>query len=82
MIITHVVTFLIYLLSVINYYIFYLIWNGETSNARLTNATFFFWTLSVVLQGMAQLILIYIFWGITAPNVDLNDSYLSSPEKN
>lgn len=53
MIITHVVTFLIYLLSVVNYYIFYLVWNGRSDNKRLTNATFFFWTLSVVLQGMA-----------------------------
>ena len=61
MIKTHFITLVIYLLSVLVYYIFYATWN-DTQNRKKTNEMYVSWTLSVIFMWIVQAVLIYISW--------------------
>ena len=65
MIVTHFITFVIYLLSVIVYYSFYATWH-DASDTKHTNEFYATWTLSVIFMTIVQAVLIYICWVLSA----------------
>ena len=62
MLILHQVTFTLYLVATITYYIVYSMW--DPGNKDSGNAVFITWGISVIMSAISQCVLIFIYWGL------------------
>ena len=60
MILMHIVTFLVYLVSVAIYFTFFALWDEE--NEKAENRVFVSWAISAIFNALVQGVLIYVFW--------------------
>ena len=66
MVVIHTVTFACYLLSIVIYnLIYYQTSDYKQDNHLADNIYFMFWTLSCILLFGVQIVIIYIFWGLS-----------------
>ena len=66
MVVIHTVTFACYLLSIVIYnLIYYQTSDYKEDNPLADNIYFTFWTLSCILLFGVQIVIIYIFWGLS-----------------
>ena len=79
MIIYHIITFVLYIVSTSLSYAFYYLQDTHTSSETYTDYYYISWTIAFVLLACAQVILIYIFWGLNRPQVSPGDSAPQSP---
>ena len=64
MVVIHFITFAIYLCSLIIYYVFDYIYDTQVSNQGENNF-YIARTISFVLLAQVEIVLVYIFWGLT-----------------
>ena len=64
MLILHQVTFTLYLLATITYYVVYASWNRGTQDDDSGNVVYITWAISVIMSAISQGVLIYIYWGL------------------
>ena len=64
MLIVHQVTFKLYLVATITYYIVYASWNPESKGSG--DAVYITWGISVIMSAISQCVLIFIYWGLAA----------------
>jgi len=72
MIIFHIITFSLYLVSIAIYYVFYYLWDNN-STKRQMNEFYISWSIATVLLALAQGVLIYIFWGLSKEWIAFED---------
>lgn len=77
MLILHQVTFSLYLIATIAYYIVYSMSDSETG---FGNAVFITWGISVIMSAISQCVLIFIYWGLAAEVKVINDPTKSEEE--
>ncbi len=65
MMVIHITTLIIYLASMMVYYIFYSVW--DENNAKAENKVYISFTASAILLFFVQLVLIYLFNGLSQP---------------
>ena len=68
MIVLHFITMLVYLSSVITYYIYFAKWDddpNDTDNAREENQAFCSWAICQILLTLVEFVLICLFWGVS-----------------
>lgn len=61
----HFATLTVYLASLVIYYVFFALWDDEDTKSE--NKVFVSFAISQVLLCLAQLVLIYLFWGLSRP---------------
>ena len=60
-------TMLVYLASVLTYYIYFAKWdNDESDDAGEENRVFVSWAICQLLLTFVECVLIYLFWGVSA----------------
>jgi len=64
MIIFHIISFIVYLVSIIITYVFFYLWK-DPNNIKQEIEFFISWSIAVILLSFAQGVLIYIFWGLS-----------------
>lgn len=72
MIVFHIVTFVMYIVSIFITYVFYYFYS-TTQYTSFTQAFYISWTFAVFLLACAQVILIYIFWGLNRQSNDYEE---------
>ena len=74
MIVLHFITMLVYLISVITYYIFFAEWDGDDDNKREENKVFCTWAICQILLTLVEFVLICLFWGVSKKIDPRNDT--------
>ena len=64
-IVLHFATLTVYLASLVIYYVFFALWDDEDTKSE--NKVFVSFAISQILLCLAQLVLIYLFWGLSRP---------------
>ena len=73
MVIVHIITFAIYLVSVLIYYIFDDLWT-DGDNLKQENEYYSTRTLSFVLMVIVESVLIFIFWGLSKQWIEFEET--------
>ena len=70
MLILHQVTFTLYLIATVTYYVVYASWNrGMQEDSG--NKVYITWGISVIMSAISQGVLIYIYWGLSTEVKDI-----------
>ena len=78
MIIVHIITFVVYLLSLSITYMYYYQWNDESLESE--NKVFISYSVSCILLFFIQLVLIYIFYGLGKSPLVVSDVALENED--
>ncbi len=73
MVIVHIITFAIYLVSVLIYYIFDDLWT-DPDNLKEENEFYSSRTLSFLLMVIVEGVLIFIFWGLSKQWIEFEET--------
>ncbi len=73
MVIVHIITFAIYLVSVLIYYIFDDLWT-DADNLKEENEFYSSRTLSFILMVIVEGVLIFIFWGLSKQWIEFEET--------
>ena len=79
MIIIHIITYIVYLISLGIYYALFAFWDKREDNQE--NKVFLAWGVATLLLFLVQLVLIYIFWSLSKVKSNSDESEDMSPEE-
>lgn len=65
-IVLHFITLMVYLTALIFYYVYFAMWDSKDSVKE--TKVFVAWTVVYIMLTAVQLVLVYLFWGLSKPS--------------